>query len=60
MSKNRGRNGSNKSRAFSNKKGVQMVITPYFDSFMQKVRFTKTTKRLQHIEGKTIVHYDYV
>lgn len=45
------------SRVFSNKKGPQVVITKYKDMFGM-TRFTKTTKILQRLKGKTIVHYE--
>jgi hypothetical protein len=65
MSKNRGQSASrnlkrsNKldGRDFNNKKGVQLVVTPFYDRFKKRTRFTKVYKVLQRFKGKTIVHY---
>lgn len=51
--------GNKLGRSFSNKKGTQLVVTPFYDREMRTVRHTKTFKRLQRLNGKTIVHYDY-
>jgi hypothetical protein len=41
-----------KERKFSNKKGIQLVVTP-----IGKGKFVKYRKTLQRIGNKTIVHY---
>jgi len=38
-------------RAFSNKKGVQLIVTKLGNTFF------KTKKVLQYSKGKTILHY---
>lgn len=66
MSKNRGQSQSRQEkrqsklgREFSNKKGVQMIVTPFYNMLTGRTSFTKITKRLQHLDGKTIVHLKY-
>ena len=44
--------GINKSRAFNNSKGIQMVINK-----LPNGREFKVTKFLQRLKGKTITHY---
>lgn len=60
MSKNRGQSEhrslsrkAKEGRDFSNKKGIQLVITRFGG------RFTKIEKDLQYLKGKTLIHYKY-
>ena len=46
------------SREFNNKKGIQIVISKYRDMF-GIWRFTKTVKKFQRLNKKTIVHYEF-
>ena len=63
MSKNRGQSqrregtrGNKLSRLFSNKAGIQLVVSRYFDKV---TKFMKTETVLQREHGKTIVGYKY-
>lgn len=66
MSKNRGQSNSRSEkrlsklgRNFSNKKGVQLLVNRFIDPKTGLVKFTKITKFLQRLEGKTLVQYQY-
>lgn len=66
MSKNRGMSanraetrGKGIPRLYSNKKGVQLVVTRYFDQTTKLIRFMKSTRILQREDGKTILGHKY-
>lgn len=66
MSKNKGQSqaraeirGNKVPREFSNKKGIQLVVTPYYDSTVKKQRYTRTERILQRLDGKTILQYKF-
>lgn len=66
MSKNRGQSAtrrasrfSRQGRDFNNKKGVQLLVIPFVNPKTKLISFTKIKKVLQHLKGKTIVHYQY-
>jgi hypothetical protein len=66
MSKNRGMSdkradtrGKGLNRPFSNKAGVQLVVTRYYDEETKLIRFMKSLRILQREDGKTILGHKY-
>lgn len=67
MSKNRGQSDSRAAkrltrtgRDFSNKKGVQLVVTKFINPMTGRLQIIKSKKILQYLKGKTIVHSQFV
>ena len=67
MSKTWGQSGSRLDRGvhkrgntMSNGKGIRLIISPYYDKLIKRIRYTKAYPYQQRTpDGKTILHHEY-